>query len=178
MLNNIVGGLGFIVLNDFQSIQTATVGVGGVASVSFTSIPSNFHHLQIRHSALTSVADRYFKIQFNSDTGTNYSWHYVRGNGTATSASAGATQNFAICGLTPNSTIYPGVGVTDIVDYNDTNKYKTIRSLVGGGLNTTAGYAGLYSGNWQSTSAISSITITPLTGNFSQNSSFALYGIK
>jgi hypothetical protein len=80
--------------------------------------------------------------------------------------------------LTPNSTTLPGVGITDLVDYSDTNKFKTIRSLVGGNINTTVGYAGLYSGNWRSTSAITSISITPLTGNFSQNSSFALYGIK
>jgi hypothetical protein len=179
--NAIAGFLGAGVAastTSYESIQTTTVSGGGASSISFTSIPATFTHLQIRHSATNSSADRFFKIQFNSDTASNYSYHVLQGDGASATASAGATQAFGICGLVPNSTTLPGVGITDVLDYANTNKYKTTKSLAGGDMNGAGGYVILYSSSWRSTSAITSITITPSTGNFSQYSSFALYGIK
>jgi len=70
-----------------------------------------------------------------------------------------------------------GVTVTDILDYKDTNKYTTIRVLTGYDTNG-AGDVLLYSGNWRSTSAVTSIVLFPASGNFNQYSQFALYGIK
>ena len=68
-----------------------------------------------------------------------------------------------------------GTFIVDILDYANTNKYKTMRALDGFDANGS-GYAVLWSGNWRSTSAVSTITITG--GTFAQYSSFALYGIK
>jgi hypothetical protein len=65
----------------------------------------------------------------------------------------------------------------DILDYADTNKYKTSRSITSWDGNGT-GVVFFYSGNWRSTSAISTVTLTASTGSFTANSSFALYGIK
>jgi hypothetical protein len=61
------------------------------ANVTFSSIPQDYTHLQLRmiikgHTANTNNT----QIQFNSDTATNYSWHYVRGTGSAANSSAGA----------------------------------------------------------------------------------------
>jgi len=178
--NAIAGFLGAGVAastNSYESIATA-VGTGSSGVITFSSIPGTFTHLQIRHNAITSVADRFFQIQFNNDTATNYSYHSLIGNGTAASAGAGATQSYGVSGLTPNSTTYPGVGVTDILDYANTTKNKTVRSLAGGDMNGAGGYVVLYSSNWRSTSAITSIKITASSGNFSSTSQFALYGIK
>jgi hypothetical protein len=77
-------------------------------------------------------------------------------------------------GAQPN--IYNGV-VVDLLEYNNTNIYKTLRGLGGDDANGS-GYISLNSGNWRSTSAINGIKIYPDTGNFKQYSSFALYGIK
>lgn len=33
---------------DYDSIATTTVGAGGAASITFSSIPSTYQHLQIR----------------------------------------------------------------------------------------------------------------------------------
>ena len=72
-----------------------------------------------------------------------------------------------------------GVTIIDILDYANTNKYKTFRSLVGSDTNDTNGAVGLASGSWRSTSAITSITLSNnVSGNLAQYSSFALYGIK
>jgi hypothetical protein len=80
-----------------------------------------------------------------------------------------------------NSASIFGSGVVDILDYKNTNKNKTIRSIGGYDINGSgSGYAytSFYSGNWRSTSAVTSITFTMVAGDYAQYSSFALYGIK
>jgi hypothetical protein len=70
-----------------------------------------------------------------------------------------------------------GAGVIDILDYADTNKYKTCRLLGGQDLNG-GGRVYSMSSNWQKTAAITQIDLSFETGNCMQYSSFALYGIK
>ena len=71
-----------------------------------------------------------------------------------------------------------GSGVIDILDYANTNKYKTVRTLSGDDKNGS-GYVVFGSGLWQNTNAVSTITLTNHGAtNFQQYSSFALYGIK
>jgi hypothetical protein len=178
MLNTISGLLGGgVAPTDFESIQTVTLG-SAQSSISFSSIPSTYTHLQIRLLAATSIADRYFKMQYNSDTGSNYNYHYLTGSGTAASAGAVTSSAWVTAGFGPNSISFFGASVVDILDYKDTNKFKTNRNLEGADMNGAGGYVGISSGCWRSTAAISSITLTPSSGNFNQYSSFALYGIK
>jgi len=164
----------------FESIATQTVGAGGAASVSFNSIPSTYKHLQIRGISRSNGAADNTVIQFNSDTANNYATHYLTGNGTAASAGAETTRaRFYVDILASNASGAMWSGdVIDILDYANTNKYKTVRSLAGQDLNGS-GTVWLASGLWQSTSAITSIKLF-LNGavNFAQYSSFALYGIK
>jgi len=173
----------------YDSIATTTVGAGGVSSVTFSSIPSTYTHLQVRILAQTNRSTYgrdalYFRL--NSDSGTNYSFHYVAGDGSSAFASAAATQDKIITPELTTSTAGAnifGVTILDILDYANTNTYKTTRSLGGGDHNGTVAGLGtqvqLNSGNWRSTSAINSITFYPNVGTtISQYSSFALYGIK
>ena len=197
MLNTVFGTLSSgvaPVTSSYESISTVTVGSSGSSSISFTSIPSTYTHLQIRYLAQTNrslIIDDAF-ITINSDTtGANYYSHQLTGNGSSASASASAGNGgggqglfwpYAFLGTASGSYNYWGVGVIDILDYANTNKYKTLRSLNGGDGNgaSTSGYypsVNLDSAVWNSTSAINAITIKS-NGNFSQYSSFALYGIK
>ena len=170
-------------LTDFYQIATTTLG-SAQSSIEFTGIPSTYTHLQIRGIARNSVASTsadWVRCQFNSDTGTNYSWHYLFGNGSAASSSAGTTQSFMLLGWALNASSTSnsfGAQVIDILDYADTNKYKTVRSILGYEQNTSDGGVNLNSGNWRSTSAITSIKLYPASGNFNQYSSFQLYGVK
>lgn len=171
--------------NSYESIQTITVGAGGSSSIDFTSIPSTYKHLQIRAWVKgDSGGDQDTNLRLgngSADSGANYSFHSLYGNGATTAATGNASQTKAVIGYnfavgTPNPNI-GSVTVIDILDYADTNKYKTLRSLSGNDKNG-AGFIGLYSGNWRSTSAVNVINIYPDAGNFAQYSSFALYGIK
>jgi hypothetical protein len=67
--------------------------------------------------------------------------------------------------------------VVDVLDYANTNKYKTVRALQGFDSN---GDGRIYLGSnlWKNTNAVTSITLTAFSGNFVQYSHFALYGIK
>lgn len=179
MLNTVIpiiaGGAGLPPTN-FYSIATATVTSGGQATITFSSIPQTYTHLQLRGMNLSNTTTNGILTQFNGDTGTNYTEHDLRGSGAAVNAYAYTAQTGSGSGLT-GSTTYPAVSVLDIFDYTSTNKYKTIRALYGFDSNNTAGgFVFLSSGLWLNTSAINSITLSGAT--FQQYSSFALYGIK
>jgi len=179
--------------NSYESIQTTTVGSGGSASISFSSIPSTYKHLQIRGIAQDNRAtynSSGFNMRLNGDTGANYSWHWVQASwvagATTAMADAGASAtNMNLMGSIVSSvaTNVFGAFVIDVLEYTNTNIYKTVRGLSGGDANAeVSGYRPvprLASGSWRSTSAVTSITLYPEFGTqFNQYSSFALYGIK
>lgn len=167
--------------NSYESIATAN-GTGSSGTITFSSIPSTYKHLQIR--AVAPVGNFITgKLQFNSDTGTNYTRHTLLGNGggTTQSTNSGASQTYIQIandnGYGRSSYAY--AMVIDILDYTNTNKYKTMRMLAGFDTNNTdGGEACLESGLWISTSAISTITFGLTSGNFPTTAKFALYGIK
>ena len=186
ILSSQISGHLYSYSTDFYQIATATVTSGGAATVTFSSIPSTYKHLQIRISAESNRATYgtdsvQFKI--NNDVGTNYSFHQLGTDG-STAYGLGvintATMYWDVIGTTQSAF---GGGVVDILDYANTNKYKTFRSLMGNDNNgTIAGSGGavaLASGNWRNTAAIDTITLNPVYGTlFNQNSTFALYGVK
>jgi hypothetical protein len=169
-------------VNSYESISTTTVGAGGVSSITFSSIPSTYQHLQIRGIIRTATAstDDDPLFRFNSDTGANYVRHQIFGSGSIAGASAATGQTSVQgqgAGDTAPANVF-GANVVDILDYANTNKYKTVRTLAGTDQNGY-GFIVLRSGLWLNTAAINSITIITGSGaNFSQYSSFALYGIK
>jgi hypothetical protein len=179
MLNNIVGLLAPAPsLNSYESIQTVPVTTSQ-SSISFTTIPSTYKHLQIRATYFNSASIVDMKATFNSDTAANYSIHYLYGTGSAVAAAAAANASYALAGVTgAASNQGAGVAIVDILDYADTNKFKTVRTLTGLDTNSTTCFIALESGAWRSTSAITRIDISPSSGTISQYSSFALYGIK
>ena len=164
----------------YESIATTIVGGGGAANIEFTSIPATFKHLQIRGIGNASVDASSLKVEFNSDTtNANYFFHEIYGSGSAvgTPAKTGTQPLYLqYWGGWPSTANIYGAGVIDILDYTNTNKYKTVRSLGGYDANGS-GYIMFDSGLWMDTSAITSIKLTP-TNSFTQYSQFALYGIK
>jgi hypothetical protein len=162
--------------SSYESIATQTVGASPVSSITFSSIPSTYTHLQIRAAIFSNGNQSDVRVQYNGDTASNYSQHGIYGNGaTAISAGAGGTV-FAHGGITGDTTRC-GVSVIDILDYANTNKYKTNRTL-GGVEQNGSGYVVFQSGSWRNTAAITSITILTNATNYTQYSHFALYGIK
>jgi hypothetical protein len=151
------------------------VGSVGSANITFSSIPSTYTHLQLRGIWKLSGGGN-LKIQFNSDTGANYKCHFLYGDGsTAQSSVTSVSPNAMSLGYQAASTFE--ASVCDILDYANTNKYTTIRSLDGNDRNG-AGDIEFDSGVWLNTAAVTSITLTAQSGTISEYSSLALYGIK
>ena len=164
--------------NNYESISTVPV-TSTVGYIEFTSIPATFKHLQIRAIAQGATSGSVLAT-FNSDTGANYSNHHLQGDGASVTAQGSAsTTSINICrngGISTTANIFSAF-VIDILDYANTNKYKTTRALNGHDLNGS-GKINFESGNWRSTSAISTIRLTQNGTGFTQYSSFALYGVK
>jgi hypothetical protein len=166
----------------FESIATA-VGTGSSGTITFSSIPSTYTHLQIRYLGRNAraVTGDTLRMTFNSDSGSNYAYHALYGGGTTTEAFGSASLAYAPVGYVAGASAAAnimGVGVVDILDYANTSKNKTFRSLHGEDFNGSGDLA-IFSGLWMNTTAISSITIVGGTGaNFTTTTNFALYGIK
>ena len=167
------------ITTSYESIATVTVGSGGQSTITFSSIPSTYKHLQLRWFSKNTVSDYGLRAQFNSDTGSNYNFHYLYGDGSTVGAGGSANETFATVGQpSDTSTSVFGVGIVDILDYSATTKYKTTRTLSGYDKNGVGGILVFQSSAWRNTAAINSIYLYHSTGNFAQYSSFALYGIR
>jgi hypothetical protein len=174
-------------IGDFYRISTATVDASGTSSITFSSIPQTYTHLQIRGilRSTAAVAVNQSMLQINGNTLTSsYAFHQVYGNGTAAGAEGYPTGTLG--GIAPFLR-QPGASATsgmfgavilDILEYTNTNKYKTVRILEGYDANGT-GQVGLTSGLYlPNTNAVTQLDITIQGGgNYAQFSSLALYGV-
>ena len=170
-------------LNDFQSIATVIVPAGGQSTITFSSIPQNFTHLQLRWVAQSTVAasEDSMAMRFNQDSTNYYSWHLWFGNGSAQVTSATSATSSIYPWAIPGSTFLTGsfgANITDIFDYTSTTKNKTTKTLAGYD-NNSLGRIAVTSGGWYNATpqAITRIDLTN-GGNWAANSQFALYGIK
>ena len=164
-------------LTDFYQIATTTVGAGNASEIVFSSIPSTYTHLQIRCIARNTTTSGNLRVTFNSDTGTNYSAHQLYADGASTASYSGTSVAYIEMGNMPSTANIFSAHIIDILDYANTNKFKTTKMLHGYDTNG-AGLLQYFSGNWRSTSAISTIRLYPQSNDLAQYSSFQLYGIK
>jgi hypothetical protein len=178
-----ITGSGGASLSSYESIATAS-GTGSSNTITFSAIPSTFKHLQIRFIGRTDNAStpRNAFVRLNSDTGANYAYHNLYGSAGTVGAQGAASQTemylFSSYPGTGTTAGIMGFGLIDLLDYGSTTKNKTMRAHHGYDDNTTGAYINISSGLWMSTSAVTSISIVMATGNWTTNSSFALYGIK
>ena len=179
----------------YDALSTVTVPSGGVASITFAGIPTGYKHLQIRYTGYSTRTnnplDTYeFRAGTGSiDTTASYSYHNVYGNGASALATAAASttsiQPVFCVGDLFTSNPKSGAGVIDLLDYANTNKFKTIRFFGGFDNNGTQGtgtqFGGrvwLTSGLWQKTTAIDTITMFPTNWSWGQDTQISLYGVK
>jgi hypothetical protein len=168
----------------FESIATVS-GNGSAQTLTLSSIPSTYTHLQLRGMVRNDRNNGSFpfgnlSIYFNGTEGSNAN-HYLRGDG----ANATAAGNTGITALTIGSTATDAqtsnvmtAFIIDIQNYKSTTQNKTVRSFIGTDVNGT-GRVELSSALSLSTSAVSSITMANYNGAaFTSASVFSLYGIK
>jgi hypothetical protein len=172
----------------FIKIASVTVGSGGASSISFSSIPATYTDLVLKVSARTdsSGTSKEFRVNFNSDTGANYDWIRIYGDGGAAVSQKGSTigapyTSFVLAGGANGSTTTSSTFANNeiyVPNYANTSAYKSTSSESAVENNATDAYVLLTAGIWKSNSAISSVQITTNSGNFVQYSTATLYGIK
>jgi hypothetical protein len=163
----------------FELIASSTVGAGGTATVTFSSIPSTYTDLCVVYSARQDTGDLSAFTRFNSDSGANYNYKTLYGTGSAAGSGGGPGQSGLIgwqtsaSGLTASSF---GNTLMYIPNYaGSTQKSVSVDSVIEN--NATAGYQMMWSAIWTGTSAINNISFTAFSNLFIQYSSFYLYGI-
>lgn len=167
--------------NTYIPISTTTVGSGGASDVTFSSIPGTYTDLMVLGSVRNSInTDNGVYIQFNGDTGNNYSRRLLYGDGS--NAASTTTNNdsrlLALTGVYSGNTANTfSNGRCYIFNYTSSSA-KSIASDSVIENNATLSYINLTANIWTGTSAITSIKLFPSSGTFVQYSTFTLYGIK
>jgi len=161
--------------SSYESIATVTVGTAQ-SSITFSSIPSTYKHLQVRAMHLYSGSGANMVCSYNSGAFNNVYSHFLYGNGASAAAGSDTTPIISFqSGATSTDFC---VAIYDFLDYTNTNKTHTMRGLLGQDRNGS-GIVGMVSALATNTAAINALTFTYAGGaNFQTNTSFALYGIK
>lgn len=169
--------------NTYTLIEAQTLG-SSAASVTFSSIPSTYTDIKFVISARSTGAAERIDIRwyFNSDTsGSNYSYKRLFGyEGGALSGSGSGTYTdagTAIDGANATSNTFSNNELY-IPNYAGSNAKSASGDWTAENNSSGSYILGFNAHLWNQTSAISSVTFSPATGNFAQYSSFYLYGIK
>jgi hypothetical protein len=161
----------------YEAIQSYTVSgspLDGPTGVTFSSIPSTYTDLRLVVAAATNVILITY-VRFNGDTGSNYSFTYIAGNGSTASSSRGSNQTFAHLTLAGHTDSNWSVDMMDIMNYSNTSTYKTAISRAN---NAAVGVDAIVN-LWRSTSAINSVKVyADRASTWSVGTTFTLYGIK
>jgi hypothetical protein len=168
--------------NTYVKIASVSVGVLGSSSIELLAIPATYTDLVVKLSTRsTATGVGTIRMKLNTDTGANYNYRQIQGNGSSASSSSGtgATSAANEIGLTDgldstsntfsNSELY-------LPNYlASTQKSYSVDSVEEE--NASTAFVRMTAGNYTQTAAITAITFTLSSGNFSQYSTSTLYGI-
>ena len=176
-----------------EPIATQLFTSSSTTNFTFSNIPQGYKHLQIRFIVRNNDNAAAFandlSWRYNGDSGgSNYARHRLFGTGSAVGSSGAQDVSYASSelGIIPNNSYSSpifGTGIIDILDYTNTNKFKTSRLFGGidGNTGNTNSRLVLNSNLWRNTAPITSIEFFVGTGGiaaFMQNSRISLYGVK
>lgn len=166
--------------NTYEAIATAN-GTGSSGTITFSSIPSTYTDLVVVCYGLSSTSNANVTTQFNGDTGTNYSYTILWGNGTSALSVRYTNKTFIQdfgqdTGMGATNGIFSPI-IINVMNYANTTTYKTALISSSGVNDASAGELSRYVGLWRSTAAINSLTVK-CSSNFTTTSTFSLYGIK
>ena len=165
------------ITGSYDSIATVTVGTNTPSTVTFSSIPQTYTHLQVRGWWKDADGNQpnEINVQFNGNNFSSYASHWIVGNGSSATASNSIGSNTMFIGKDAG---YGGGFVLDLLDYTSSIKKQTFRTLLGADSNGSG--AIYFSSGFLNNGAvpIDSLSIRSTGYGFAQYSKLALYGIK
>jgi len=153
-------------------VETITVGSGGAASIEFTGIDGTGKDLMLLLSLRNSVDSPSATLSFN--TGGSYTRKRLLGNGsTASSDSASvdlqSNTSVSTASTFSSSSVYVSNYASAVA------KFYSVDSVNEN--NATLANQAIIAGSWTGTAAITSVELTPTSGNFVEHSTASLYSI-
>jgi hypothetical protein len=159
--------------NTYVPIATYTIP-SAAASYTFSSISGSYTDLVLVSNVKVSSVGEAVQIRFNSDSGNNYSFTQLSGNGTNAGSSRSNNLSIIYISNDGSATNY-GTAITQIMNYSNTTTYKTTLGRFSEASATSWADVGL----WRNTAAITSLTlnVSGTSKTLSEGSTFSLYGI-
>lgn len=149
------------------------------SSITISAIPGTYLNLELTVAGTNSSGSfGNTNLQFNGDTGSNYDYYNLRMTATGTSStspnySGGATSLAA--GTLGASSTYGSGSIVQIIGYSQSLP----KLVIGHGIAMSSGTSSIYleefRGNWRSSSAVTSIKLTPFSGNFVAGSQIQIH---
>ena len=162
----------------YEPIATNTLGTA-TQSITFTSIPATYTDLRVIIANAKTSNTASINMRFNADTGTNYSYTQLSGQGTAayTNSSGATPLGYArVLGLDSGTSItIPGMSIVDIFSYTGST-FKTLLAMASTNFNGSGTIESVVN-LWRSTSAITSVEVRSQSGTMSIGTTATLYGI-
>lgn len=167
-------------MDNMTLIEAVTVGSGGAATITFSSIPQTYTDLVVKFSLRCDTGNVEMYTTFNSDSTNKYTYKIIRANPAAggVSADSGSSTTYSKFYINWSSTTANtfGNGEMYIPNYTSSNN-KLFSSEMISENNSNDAWSQIQSAIYASTNAITSITFTANTGNFVQHSTAYLYGV-
>jgi hypothetical protein len=156
---------------------------GVSANYSYTlplaSIPNRLEVFW-RGASTAAVHNQILKLQFNSDSGANYHFERLEANNTtvaSTGASAQTAIQIATFGGSSNTANYRGSGHFIVEGVTQTSVFPVVLGAATMFDTSANFFSGQYSGQYNATGGITSIQLTPTSGNWDANSGVEIYAI-
>ena len=164
--------------NTYTLLETITVGAATASSVTFNSIPqTGYTDLVLVCNGLVTANTETPAIQFNTDTGQNYSWTTINGNGTtAVGAQSNNPSQYVLIPASWTSgwsSSNNNTAIFNVQNYSNTTTYKTALARNTNPSGVTSATVGL----WRNTATITSIVVLATNTTFQTGATFNLYGI-
>ena len=170
---------------NYVLLETVTVGEAGASSVTFNNIPqSGYTDLKVVTSTRCDASQANLYLKFGTSGGissSGYSTKNLYGNGASATYDNSSAASFMYAGVaavdgTSQTASTFGNAEIYVPNYTSSNQKSISVDAVMENNGTTA-YASLNAGLWTGTGAITTVQIYPSGGNFTQYSTFSLYGL-
>jgi hypothetical protein len=157
--------------NTYVALATNTLS-SATASVTFSSISGAYTDLVLITNVKATSGTPTIRMQFNSDTGSNYSTTLIYGDGSSAGSVRVTNEASTNSGGLANEF---GNTIFNLNNYSNSTTYKTILTRYNfiGSYSETGAKVSL----WRNTAAITSILVFPASSTFASGSTFTLYGI-
>ena len=155
-----------------QLISSASVGVGGAATIDFSAIPGTYTDLMLVLSARATSTTATITVAFNGSA-ASFTNIYLQGDGLAVTSTTGTTLVGRASISTDTASTFGNLSIY-IPNYaGSADKNFSVDTVSEN--NSGTAYTQIFTGVWANTAAITQITLS--LANFAQHSNAYLYGI-